>query len=98
MESMSQKELDQLHELQAKAKRVERQKKKFFEDADAHKEELLKRWNIDLNPQPVLSDNSLQILSDRIENIANLYGVSIDTLLNYISTDRQVSYFKNYGK
>ena len=31
---------------------------------------------------------------DRIAKIAEMYGVSVDELLDYISSERQVSYFK----
>lgn len=90
METMSEKEREQLLSLQAKQKRVNRQMKEFLSYADEHKEELLERWN--------MSDTKDNSLSDKMNQIASLYGVDLETLLDYFSSDRQVSYYKNYNR
>ena len=83
MEQFTEKEAQQLRELQAKQKRIQRQEKAFFEDADARKDELLARWGI-----------SNDTRSD-LDQIADLYyGVSGCELRDWITSDRQVEYFK----
>ena len=45
-ETLSTKELKKLHELQAKQKRIKYAEKKFLQEADKRKKELLERWGI----------------------------------------------------
>lgn len=96
METMSKAEKELLKKLQAKQKRVSRQQREFLEYADAHKEELLERWNVSLNHENNLSDNTDRKLSDRLNAISELYGTDINSLLDYISTERQVNYYRKY--
>ena len=46
MERMTEKEKQQLRELQAKQKRISRQEAAFFDEADARRDELLRRWGM----------------------------------------------------
>ena len=78
MEKMSAKERELLLSLQAKAKRVQRAEEEFFKEADARKEELLSRWS----------------MSDRLTEAATIVGTDPDTLFDYITSDRQVEYFR----
>lgn len=52
MEKMSDKELQQLRNLQAKQKRIQRHEADFLREADSRKDELLDRWHIHLSPRP----------------------------------------------
>lgn len=94
METMTKSEKELLKKLQAKQKRVSRQEKEFLEYADKHKEELLQRWNLSDKNNNKMSDNSLQRLYEMMKHISQLYGTDINSLLNYISTDQQVNYFR----
>ena len=94
METMTKAEKELLRKLQAKQKRVSRQEKEFLEYADAHKEELLGRWNLSDTKREIVSDNSLQRLYEMMKHIAQKYGTDIKTLTDYISTDQQINYFK----
>lgn len=83
MEKMTQKERQTLKELSAKAKRIERAEKQFLSDADERKEELLARWNIKTDS------------GKELEEIAILYyGISAVELREWITSDRQVEYYK----
>lgn len=46
MEKLTDKELQTLRALEAKAKRIKRADAKFLKEADARKDELLARWGI----------------------------------------------------
>ena len=37
------------------------------------------------------------MIENRVKEIADLYGCTVNELLTYISTDRQVNYYKNYA-
>ncbi|MGM9946992.1 hypothetical protein [Floccifex sp.] len=97
METMTELERKQLKKLQAKAKRVSRQQKEFLEYADEHKDELLKRWNLSIKKEISLSESLSNELSNKLNTIADIYGTNVNSLLDYISTDKQVNYFKRYG-
>lgn len=86
MEKFTQKEMDALRNLQAKKKRIERYQKQFYADVDAHKDEILDRWGMDT-------------LLDLNQIAATYYGVSGWELRKWITSDRQVEYFKrvHYG-
>ena len=51
MEKMTERERKKLRELQAKDRRINRERQKFFERADSMKSELLERWGIRI-PEP----------------------------------------------
>lgn len=77
-EKMTQKELDMLHALQAKQKRVQRAEEDFLKEADSRRDELLSRWG-----QP-----------DRLQEAADLIGTDADTLYGWITSDDQVAFFR----
>lgn len=77
-EKMTQKELDMLHALQAKQKRVQRAEEEFFKEADSRREELLERWE----------------KSDRLQDAAARIGVDADTLYDFITSDEQVAFYQ----
>lgn len=83
---MSAREREQLKELQAKAKRVERQQKEFLSYADDHKDELLERWN--------MSDTIDASLSDKIKALEKKYDDDFETLFKHFISDQQVTYYK----
>ena len=56
MEKMTDKEKQTLRQLQAKQKRIARAEVAFLEEADARKEELLKRWGIVAEASPVYQE------------------------------------------
>lgn len=86
MEKFTTKEKELLRNLQAKEKRISRQEKAFLKDVDD---------NIELVYSHLKIDKSV---IDRLNEIATKYGTDIPTLLDYISTDRQINYFKSIKK
>lgn len=80
MEKMTESERQKLKDLQAKAKRVERAEKDFWANVEERKDEILAKYG--------QTDN-------RLEQIAAVYGCSVDELISYIISERQVSYYKN---
>lgn len=86
MEKFTQKEKELLRNLQAKEKRISRQEKSFLKEVDENIELVLSHLDIDKN------------VFDRLNEIAKKYGTDVNTLLDYISTDRQINYFKNTQK
>ena len=86
MEKFTTKEKEFLRNLQAKEKRISRQEKAFLKDVDD---------NIELVYSHLKIDKSV---IDRLNEIATKYGTDIPTLLDYISTDRQINYFKSIKK
>ena len=77
MERISEKEKEQLRQLQAKYKRAQRDLEEFYKEADSRKEELLKRWNYE----------------DRLELAAKEIGTDVNTLYAYITREDQKNYF-----
>ena len=88
MERMSEKERDKLRELQAKAKRVERQEKEFFANVQERREEVLKFLNADImsDEERAAYDEECRTL-DKLYDIADRYGVDVNELLNYIGSE-----------
>lgn len=81
MTQLTTKERETLRKLQAKAKAAEREEKKFLEQADARKDELLKRWGI----------------SDDLGDIARIYyDTDKQTLRRFITDSSRVEYFKRH--
>lgn len=96
MERMSDKERDKLRELQAKAKRVERQEKEFFANVQERREEVLKFLNADVmsDEERAAYDEECRIL-DRLYDIADRYGADVNELLTYIASEQQVNYYRS---
>ena len=86
MEKFTQKEKELLRNLQAKEKRISRQEKSFLKEVDDNIELVLSHLDIDKNAL------------DRLTEIAKKYGTDVNTLLDYINTDRQINYFKSIKK
>lgn len=78
MERMSESELKQLRDLQAKQKRVQRAETEFFKEADLRREELLERWEV----------------SDKLAEAAQMIGTDPDTLYAWITSEEQIAYFR----
>lgn len=78
MERMSESELKQLRDLQAKQKRVQRAESEFFKEADLRKDELLERWKV----------------SDRLVEAAEKIGTDADTLYEWITSEEELDYFR----
>lgn len=78
MERMSESELKQLRDLQAKQKRVQRAETEFFKEADLRKDELLERWEV----------------SDKLAEAADMIGTDPDTLYAWITSEEQIAYFR----
>ena len=101
MEKMTDKEMATLRELPAKAKRIDREKKKLMNEADQIKDELLERWGIETN----ISDKKEETEQNPVwENICAAYGIEKDDnegrikLYNHLISQKQVSYYSNYCK
>lgn len=78
MERMSESELKQLRDLQAKQKRVQRAEAEFFKEADLRKDELLERWEV----------------SDRLADAAQMIGTDSSALYDWITSEEQITYFR----
>lgn len=78
MERMSESELKQLRDLQAKQKRVQRAESEFFKEADLRKDELLERWKV----------------SDRLVEAAEKIGTDADTLYEWITSEEEIEFFR----
>ena len=78
MEKMSEAELKQLRELQAKQKRVQRAEQEFLKEADSRKDELLERWNV----------------QDQLKQAADLIGTDKDTLFAWVTSDEQMAFYR----
>ena len=98
MEKMTDKEKAVLKELQAKAKRIEREKKKLMAEADQIKDDLLERWGI-VQMEDVMKEEN----SDLWQKVYVAYGISDDDvdaqkrLYEHIVSDRQINYYRNYA-
>ena len=77
-EKMTKKELEMLHALQAKQKRVQRAEEEFFKEADSRRDELLERWG---HP-------------DRLQEAADRIGIDADTLYGCITSDEQIAFYQ----
>lgn len=98
MEKMTDKEKAVLKELQAKAKRIEREKKKLMVEADQIKDDLLERWGI-VQTEDVMKEEN----SNLWQKVYVAYGISDDDvdaqkrLYEHIVSDRQINYYRNYA-
>lgn len=82
-ESFTEEDLEKLHELQSRQKRVNRQRKMIVTAIDDDDE--LKTQVIDhLNKE------------DRLSKIAHLYGTDADTLFNLLTDPAQITSFKRH--
>lgn len=98
MEKMTDKEKQILRELQAKAKRIEREKKKLMSDADEIKDELLERWGI-VQKDPEIGSESRDIWKEiyLAYDIDEADLVGQEKLLAHLKSERQVGYYHKYA-
>ena len=78
MEHMSDKELETLRNLQAKAKRVARKEEEFLKEVDDRKNELMKRFN----------------QSDRLDEIAKQLHTETEILSDWLLSKEHKELFK----
>lgn len=89
---MNKREEQRLNELLAKKEAEEKADKEFFKQVKKRKSEVLKVLKVEEAAVPAPS-----MIENRVKEIADLYGCTVNELLTYISTDRQVNYYKNYA-
>ena len=98
MEKMSDKEKTMLRELQAKAKRIERDKKKLMAEADQIKDELLERWGVAPLEVPEVKSKG------KWQELYAAYGIGADDaegqekLWTHLISERQINYYHTYVK
>ena len=90
---MNKREQERLNALLAKKEAEEKADKEFFKQVKKRKDEVMKVLNA--AAPKVKAPNYYEV---RINEIAQKYGCTANELLDYIETDRQVSYYKKYGK
>ncbi len=97
---MNKREEERLNALLAKKEAEEKADKEFFKQVKKRKSEVLKVLKIEeaAAPAPKMEDPTPNYYEVRIGQIAAKYGCTEMELLDYIETDRQVSYYKKYGK
>ncbi len=83
---MNKREEERLNALLAKKEAEEKADKEFFKQVKKRKDEVLKVLKVD------------SYYEDRLDSIAKKYGCTKIELLEYIETDRQINYYKNYHK
>lgn len=77
-EKMTKKELETLHALQAKQKRVQRAEEEFLREADSRRDELMKRWG----------------RSDRLTEAAERVGTDAGSLFDWITGPEQIAFYR----
>lgn len=90
---MNKREEERLNALLAKKEAEEKADKEFFKQVKKRKDEVLKVLKIE---EAAASGPTL--MEQQVIEIAEMYGCTVNELLAYISTDRQVNYYKKYGK
>ena len=74
------------NELLAKKEAEEKADKEFFKQVKKRKDEVLKVLKVDISND----------YENRLKKTADKYGCTIVELLDYIETDRQISYYRKY--
>ena len=87
MEKMTKAEKDKLRQLQAKEKRVARAEKEFMSNVLERRDDVLGWLGMSDMNEPSGTEA-------RLEAIAAAYGISEDELLDYISSEQQVAYYR----
>jgi alpha-galactosidase/6-phospho-beta-glucosidase family protein len=82
---MNKREEQRLNELLAKKEAEEKADKEFFKQVKKRKDEVLKVLKVDISND----------YENRLKKTADKYGCTIVELLDYIETERQVSYYRN---
>ena len=88
MEKMTKTEMEQLRILQAKQKRVARQEKELKSNVLERRPEILEWLGVSDTQEPCGTVT-------RLEEIVAVYGISSDELMDYISSERQVTYYRH---
>lgn len=91
-----------LEALQKEREEAEAADRTFFKEVKKRKDEVLKVLGVDV--KPATSDVEVQQLRDSrdkyksyckgFEKIANLYGCDVNELIAYISSEKQVNYYR----
>ena len=90
---MNKREEERLNALLAKKEAEEKADKEFFKKCKKRRDEVLKVLNA--AAPKVETPNFYE---ERVNEIAQKYGCTAKELLDYIETERQISYYKKYGK
>ena len=81
------KNLQKARELEAEAKALRRAEKQFWQDIEDRKDEVIDYLNVGQNESSG-EDNLMKLASE-------MYGISERELYDYITSDRQVRYYKS---
>lgn len=90
MTELTQKEKDELRRLQAKDKKAKREEKAFWADVETRKDDIVAY--LGLEQKSIGKDEEEQL--SKLRSAAALYGNTVDELLDYIVTERQINYYK----
>lgn len=71
-------QLEKARKLEAEAKAIRREAKEFWAVVDANADEVIKHFG----------------LCDKLQPVADMYGITVEALIEFISSDSQVSYYK----
>ena len=82
--------IDRAKELDAEAKRLRREEERFRSEVLERKDEVLKWLGV--------GQTSERLSDTQWTEVAEIYGISETELLEYITSERQVNYFKSYRK
>ena len=85
---MTEREKQRLNALLEKKEAEEKEDKEFFKQVKKRKEEVLK----------VLKIDTTNYYENRLKRTAEIYGCTIDQLLDYIETDQQVGFYQRTHK
>ena len=85
---MTEREKQRLNALLEKKEAEEKADKEFFKQVKRRKDEVLKVLKIDTTNQ----------YENRLKRTAEIYGCTIDQLLDYIETDQQVGFYQRTHK
>ena len=85
---MTKREEERLNALLEKKEAEEKADKEFFKQVKKRKEEVLK----------VLKIDTTNYYENRLKRTAEIYGCTIEQLLDYIETDQQVGFYQRTHK
>lgn len=79
--------LERARQLEAEAKELRRQEKRFWEEVDERREEISEHLGVGQAP------------TDLMSNAAQLYGITAEELYAYVTSEQQVEfYFQQHGR
>lgn len=83
---MTEREEQRLNELLAKKEAEEKADKEFFKNVKKRKAEVLKVLGV--------KEQEYNIYEKELRDVAELYGIGVWDLIDYIKTEQQVNYYK----